>query len=344
MNRRPLAAALVAALTLPVAACDTEEAAEAAPEAAPDLRTPVAPVAPAWVAPTPAEEERQALAERVEVVSASVSAAPAEQPATAALERATAAVQAAAEAVEAVGEAARSAEAAFEAMTAPVVLPEAAVPAPVEAALDEAAAAVETAEGEAQAAVAEAEAALAARLAAEEAQRQAEEAARAAEEARLAEEARRAWSLAAQASLDGWGNGQAPVEALVGLSWDPGEHLRADAAAALEALNAEYRAAFGVDLTINDAYRSYDRQVYFRQLYGRGAARPGTSRHGLGRAVDLGGGVQAFGTAQHEWMRANAERFGWYKPAWSEPGGSLPEAWHWEYQNPDNPGHDPRTL
>jgi hypothetical protein len=30
-------------------------------------------------------------------------------------------------------------------------------------------------------------------------------------------------------------------------------------------------------------------------------------------------------------MKANAGRFGFFHPAWAEPGGGKPEAWHWEY-------------
>ena len=50
--------------------------------------------------------------------------------------------------------------------------------------------------------------------------------------------------------------------------------------------------ATGVSLAIYDGavgrtYRSYARQVQAKRVYGRNAAYPGTSNHGLGRAVDL---------------------------------------------------------
>jgi hypothetical protein len=61
------------------------------------------------------------------------------------------------------------------------------------------------------------------------------------------------------------------------------------------------------------------------------AAVPGTSRHGLGVALDLGCGVESFGTEAHRWMQANGPRFGWVHPAWAGPRGSLPEPWHWEH-------------
>ena len=58
---------------------------------------------------------------------------------------------------------------------------------------------------------------------------------------------------------------------------------------------------------------------------------PGTSRHGVGLAVDLCGGVEDFGSSVHHWLRQNAPLYGWYHPSWASAGGSLPEPWHWEY-------------
>jgi len=51
----------------------------------------------------------------------------------------------------------------------------------------------------------------------------------------------------------------------------------------------------------------------------------------MGRAVDLCGGVQSFGSPAHQWMRQNAPLYGWFHPSWAAAGGSLPEPWHWEY-------------
>ena len=153
-----------------------------------------------------------------------------------------------------------------------------------------------------------------------------------------AHEQRVAWST----SLDGFGNGHVPLELMVELTWAPGERLRADAAEALEALNAAYREAFGVDLSITDSYRSYDRQLAAKAELGRLAAPPGTSPHGLGIAVDLGGGVQWFDAAQHQWVAANGPAFGWHHPDWADPNGALPEAWHFEFVSPVNPAHHQR--
>lgn len=128
----------------------------------------------------------------------------------------------------------------------------------------------------------------------------------------------------------GYPNGLIPPSALCPLG--VGDHrLRCDAAAAYRAMSAAYAGAFGSPLCITDSYRSYDVQV---RLYGEKpalAAVPGTSNHGWGLAVDLCGGVDRYGTAQYQWMQANAGRFGWLHPTWADPGRGREEPWHWEY-------------
>lgn len=129
----------------------------------------------------------------------------------------------------------------------------------------------------------------------------------------------------------GYGNGKIPEDELTPLSWSPGDVLRGDAAADLELLNKDYRAKFGQDISITDSYRSYDEQVRIKAEKGVWAATPGYSNHGLAMALDLGGGINTFGSAEHEWMKANAPKYGWVHPPWAQVNGSLPEAWHWEY-------------
>jgi len=158
----------------------------------------------------------------------------------------------------------------------------------------------------------------------------------AAEQAAAEEVARVAAEHAAQraawkASLQGYANGQVPSSALCGLSFDRSALLRCDAADSLDALDAAFAAKFGTHLTISDSYRSYSAQVACRAAKGSLCAAPGTSNHGMGVAVDLGGAVQTFGTAQHQWMRENAPAFQWTLPDWARAGGSKPEPWHWEY-------------
>jgi len=106
---------------------------------------------------------------------------------------------------------------------------------------------------------------------------------------------------------------------------------------------------------INDAYRSYAEQVtmflsrYRVQWSGRGlygdvrrwngkryvrtsgagmAARPGTSTHGDGLALDLA-------RPQRTWMFAHGAAYGWFNTIKSEP-------WHWEYsaRNDTHKGDD----
>ena len=50
-------------------------------------------------------------------------------------------------------------------------------------------------------------------------------------------------------------------------------------------------------------------------------AYPGTSNHGLGKAIDLWGKSQ-------EWVRKNGEQYGW---SWDE-GRSVGEPWHFRYK------------
>lgn len=131
-----------------------------------------------------------------------------------------------------------------------------------------------------------------------------------------------------------WGghsNGFIPQEALAEIPWAPGSYLRSDAVAALVAMNEEFKAEFGYNLGISDAYRDFAGQVEAERIYGDGAAEPGTSNHGWALAVDFGTGIASFNTPQYRWMKDNAPEFGWRHPAWAEPDGRLPEPWHWEF-------------
>jgi cell wall-associated NlpC family hydrolase len=138
------------------------------------------------------------------------------------------------------------------------------------------------------------------------------------------------------ASYDGaraWGgypNGLIPPSAMCPLG-PAGHSLRCDAAAAYRAMSAAFQGAFGTPVCITDSYRTYAGQV---RLYGQKpalAAVPGTSNHGWGLAVDLCGGIQTFGTAQYNWLKANSGRFGFLHPDWAEPGNGREEPWHWEF-------------
>lgn len=157
----------------------------------------------------------------------------------------------------------------------------------------------------------------------------AQAAATAAEVAKAAAAAER--EAAQRASLSAYANGRVPADALCELGFAVDHQLRCDAAEALESLNESYRAEFGSDLEVTDSYRSYSAQVACSRTKGGLCARPGTSNHGLGVALDLGGGIQSFGSAQHEWMADHAGEFGWVLPAWAGISGSKREPWHWEF-------------
>jgi LAS superfamily LD-carboxypeptidase LdcB len=61
------------------------------------------------------------------------------------------------------------------------------------------------------------------------------------------------------------------------------------------------------------------------------AAVPGTSNHGWGVAIDLCGGIERFGTPEHEWLASHGPSYGWIHPTWAAENGSRPEPWHFEY-------------
>ncbi|WKV16648.1 M15 family metallopeptidase [Janibacter limosus] len=126
-------------------------------------------------------------------------------------------------------------------------------------------------------------------------------------------------------------NGQIPPGSLCPLIGAPGESLRPGAAAAFNSMSKAYQRDTGNLLCVTDSYRSYAEQVVTKQNRGSWAAAPGSSNHGLGKALDLCGGVNNFGHPAHAWMQQNAPLYGWFHPSWAAAGGSLPEPWHWEY-------------
>ena len=126
-------------------------------------------------------------------------------------------------------------------------------------------------------------------------------------------------------------NGHIPASGLCPLYGDPSQSLRPAAAAAFNALSLAYQRETGSPICITDSYRSYPEQVSVKAARGMWAATPGTSEHGMGRALDLCGGINSFGTPAHLWMKQNAPLYGWFHPDWAEPTGSLPEPWHWEF-------------
>ncbi|GAB3176090.1 hypothetical protein GCM10027059_50410 [Myceligenerans halotolerans] len=116
-------------------------------------------------------------------------------------------------------------------------------------------------------------------------------------------------------------NGRIPAELLCPIPWSPGDRLRCDAAAAL---NAAAEAGMPT-VHLTDSYRSLAEQYAVAAERPGFAAPPGTSNHGLGIAIDVPEPARS-------WLAANGAAFGWINPAWALPGGSGPyEPWHFEY-------------
>lgn len=131
--------------------------------------------------------------------------------------------------------------------------------------------------------------------------------------------------------LDAYPNGQLPASALCPLWMAPEHSARPDAAAAFAAMSQKFAKDFGRPICVTSSYRTYADQVAMKAARGFWAAPPGMSNHGLGKALDLCGGIGSFGTIEHLWMKRNAPMFGWFHPSWAAADGRKPEPWHWEY-------------
>lgn len=138
-------------------------------------------------------------------------------------------------------------------------------------------------------------------------------------------------------TTDGYANGMIPLEVLCPVTFAPGHRLRCDAADALHELNVAFRAALGTDLALTDSYRSLGGQFAVKAAKPFLAALPGTSNHGWGLAVDLGGGVESYDSPQYAWLEEHAARYGWHHPAYMDRDGVGPhEPWHWEFGTTDH--------
>jgi hypothetical protein len=130
----------------------------------------------------------------------------------------------------------------------------------------------------------------------------------------------------------GGGGGYTPGKGGSGGAYSGGAYgLTKQAGAKLQALQQAYRQRFGSDLPIASGGRSYAEQVEAWNNYQRGgnlAARPGTSIHEQGNAVDFGGAAHNY-SPQHTWLVQNAPKFGW---TWAGKNFSQIEPWHFEYR------------
>lgn len=147
----------------------------------------------------------------------------------------------------------------------------------------------------------------------------------------------------------GYENGRLPPEALtVVTSLDGHECQVAKIGGADQAWMALVVAAEldGVAIEGGWCYRTYESQVAAwnrRRCYIPGncdgdphppTARPGTSLHGWGLAIDIWGGGNSLLTCSAPelvWLQLNAPRFGWIHPEWARCGQTGAEPWHWEF-------------
>ena len=120
-------------------------------------------------------------------------------------------------------------------------------------------------------------------------------------------------------------NGNIPSSQLASI---PGGRLQKGAAASWLRMRSQIGKKTGVWIcptSSRTAYRTYGEQQYFWNLYrsGRGAlaARPGTSNHGFGVAVDVPT------TTMAQLINRHGAEFGWQK-RWSDAPS---EWWHFKY-------------
>ena len=130
-------------------------------------------------------------------------------------------------------------------------------------------------------------------------------------------------------------NGYLPDSVLQTIS--PTCRIWAPAAPSLTGMMANAQ-AWGILLTPESCYRTYDEQVALRNFWcGIGlcqyAAIPGTSTHGWGKAVDFADqfGQLTFTSPGYVWLTWYASVFCFHHPAFAEPNGVAPEPWHWEW-------------
>lgn len=104
-------------------------------------------------------------------------------------------------------------------------------------------------------------------------------------------------------------------------------YLNPVAAKQLIQMNAAYRAHFGTNITINEGYRTLATQhSYYATLGASIAAKPGTSNHGMGLAIDISGKVTIGGSQGSEWINSYSRAFGWDRPAIFDR--TTTEYWH----------------
>ncbi len=135
-------------------------------------------------------------------------------------------------------------------------------------------------------------------------------------------------------TLLGQKNGKVPERMLVAIGWDREKTLiAAPALKDLNRLNAAFKKKFGHNLDIDLAYRTRATQdAYWVELGPYVAARPGTSNHGWGTAIDVPETYNySFRGKYHKWLKAYSKKFNWVHRKILEEGSPYAEAWHFDY-------------
>ena len=117
-------------------------------------------------------------------------------------------------------------------------------------------------------------------------------------------------------------------------------YFRDDAADSFNRMNEKYKKEHGgKSIPLGSHYRDFDGQVYQRNKWAAkgkpgNAAKPGTSNHGWGLAIDIKLNKSNWENEPlYKWLSSN-QQFGWFHPNWAtkkakDDGGN--ESWHWEY-------------
>lgn len=120
-----------------------------------------------------------------------------------------------------------------------------------------------------------------------------------------------------------YANGKLPASTLCSISYAANWKLACYAIKDYEAMNSAYRAAIGSNLTITHgtmtAYRTVADQQYLWDNCPSRCAVPGTSNHGLGKAIDI-----SRSGAGETWLANNASKYGFVRDVSGEP-------WHFHY-------------
>lgn len=162
----------------------------------------------------------------------------------------------------------------------------------------------------------------------------------------------------AQTPWGGYKNGEIPESAMTkipiadacstgyGANSPLRAYLHPKATIAVVELNNRYKAKFGRDMYFKGCYRplSEQQRAWNNEPPGN-AARPGTSNHGWGLAIDFAISASqsmTYGSEEYKWLMNNAYKVGWVNPPSMRASGSGPhEPWHWEYAGSTETGSSP---